>query len=82
MITSGVIAAFAVGLIVLCIIGKVVSLPVKLFWKLVYNGIIGAILLCIVNFFGLGIEITFVKALIAGFFGIPGVLAIIILHLL
>lgn len=82
MLTSGVIAAFAVGLIVLCIIGKVVSLPVRLFWKLIYNGIIGAILLCIVNFFGLGIEITFLKALIAGFFGIPGVLAIIIVHLL
>ncbi len=82
MLTSGVIAAFAVGLIVLCIIGKVISLPVRLFWRLVYNGIIGAILLCIVNFFGLGIEITFFKALIAGFFGIPGVLAIIIVHLL
>ncbi len=82
MLTSGVIAAFAVGLIVLCIIGKVVSLPVRLFWKLIYNGIIGAILLCIVNFFGLGIEITFLKALVAGFFGIPGVLAIIIVHLL
>lgn len=78
MIEMSLVAAFAVGLIVLCIIGKVVSLPIKLFWKLIYNSIVGAVMLCIINFFGLGIEINFVKALIAGFFGIPGVLAIIL----
>lgn len=78
MIEMSLVAAFAVGLIVLCIIGKVVSLPIKLFWKLIYNSIVGAVMLCIINFFGLGIEINFFKALIAGFFGIPGVLAIIL----
>ena len=57
-------------------------MPLKLFWRLIYNSIVGALMLCIVNFFGLGINITFVKALIAGVFGIPGVLAIVIVHFL
>ena len=82
MLESGVVAAFAIGLLVLCIVGKVVSLPLRLFWRLIYNSIVGALMLCIVNFFGLGIQITFVKALVAGFFGIPGVLVIVIVHFL
>ncbi len=82
MIESSIVAAFAIGLLVLCIVGKVISLPLKLFWRLIYNSIVGALMLCIVNFFGLGINITFVKALIAGVFGIPGVLAIVIVHFL
>ena len=82
MFESSVVAAFAVGLLVLCIVGKVISLPLRLFWRLIYNSIAGALMLCIVNFFGLGIKITFLKALIAGVFGIPGVLGIVIFHFL
>lgn len=70
--------AFIVGLLVLCIIGKVVSLPMRILWKLVSNSIVGAVMLWIVNLFGVGIKITFIKALIAGVFGIPGVVAILL----
>ena len=76
------IVAFAVGLIVLCLIGKIVTLPMKLLWKLITNSIVGAVLLWMVNLFGLGIQITFVKALIAGAFGIPGVIVVIIMSLM
>ena len=82
MFESSVVAPFAVGLLVLCIVGKVISLPLRLFWRLIYNSIVGALMLCIVNCFGLGIKITFLKALIAGVFGIPGVLGIVIFHFL
>lgn len=75
------VVAFAVGLIVLCLIGKVASLPVKLLWKMITNSIVGAVLLWIVNLFGAGIQITFIKALVAGVFGIPGVLAVVLLSL-
>lgn len=82
MVESSVVIAFAVGLLVLCIIGKVVSMPIKLLWKFIQNSVVGALMLCIVNLFGLGIKITIVKALIAGVFGIPGVLAIVIYNYL
>lgn len=75
------VVAFAIGLIVLCLIGKIVSLPVKLLWKMITNSIVGAVLLWIVNLFGAGIQITFIKALVAGVFGIPGVLVVVLLSL-
>ena len=59
------VVAFAIGLIVLCLIGKIVSLPVKLLWKMITNSIVGAVMLWIVNLFGAGIQITFIKALVA-----------------
>ncbi len=75
------VVAFAIGLIVLCLIGKFVSLPVKLLWKMITNSIVGAVMLWIVNLFGAGIQITFIKALVAGVFGIPGVLVVVLLSL-
>ena len=75
------VVAFAVGLIVLCLIGKIVALPLKLLWKMITNRIVGAVLLWVVNLFGAGIQITFLKALIAGLFGIPGVLIVVLMSL-
>jgi inhibitor of the pro-sigma K processing machinery len=46
--------------------------------KLVSNSVVGAFMLFVADFFGLGIEITILKALFAGICGIPGVLIIII----
>ena len=67
-----------ISIVVSIVIAKIMSLPFKIVWKLVSNGIIGAIMLWAVNLFGAGIEITVFKALIAGFFGIPGVVVIFI----
>ena len=75
------VVAFAIGLIVLCLIGKIVSLPLKFLWKMITNSIVGAVMLWIVNLFGAGIQITFIKALVAGVFGIPGVLVVVLLSL-
>lgn len=75
------VVAFAIGLIILCLIGKIVSLPVKLLWKMITNSIVGTVMLWIVNLFGAGIQITFIKALVAGVFGIPGVLVVVLLSL-
>ena len=77
-----IIVSFMVGIIVLFVLMKLLALPLKLLWKLVTNSIIGAFMLWVVNLFGLGIQITFFKALIAGIFGIPGVVVIVIAHFL
>ena len=77
-----IIGSFIVGIIVLFILLRVLSLPFRIVWKLITNSIVGALMLWVVNLFGLGIEITFFKALIAGFFGVPGVLVVVLSHFL
>ena len=77
-----IIGSFIVGIILLFILLRVLSLPFRIVWKLITNSIVGALMLWVVNLFGLGIEITFFKALIAGFFGVPGVLVVVLAHFL
>ena len=73
------IVAFAIGLIVLCLIGKIISLPMKILWKMITNSIVGAVLLWVVNLFGAGVQITFIKARIAGVLGVPGVIIVLLM---
>ena len=73
------VVAFAVGLIVLCLIGKIVSLPMKILWKMITNSVGGAVLLWVVNLFGAGVQITLIKALIAGVLGVPGVIIVLLM---
>ena len=77
-----IIAGIAIGIVVFAILGKLVALPFRILWKLITNSIVGAIILWAINLLGVGIEITFLKALIAGIFGIPGVLLVLIVHYL
>ena len=65
-------------LIILALILKLVALPLHLFWKFITNSIVGAVMLWVVNLFGAGIPIDIVRALIAGVFGIPGVIVILL----
>lgn len=73
---------FLLALVGLFLVVKLFSWPLKILLKLLVNGVLGVILLLIVNFvggnFGLTIGINAVTALIAGFFGIPGVIFLII----
>ena len=71
------LGSLAIGVVILYIIVKLLALPFKLVW----NGIIGAVMLWLANLLGgalfnVTIHITIIKALIAGFFGIPGAAAI------
>ena len=68
----------AIGIIILALILKLVSIPIRLFWKFITNSIIGAIMLWVVNLFGAGVPIDILRALIAGIFGIPGVIVILL----
>ena len=74
MDTQALIAP-VIGVIIIFALIKIISLP---FW-LLKNSIIGAIMLYIFNFIGIfTIKITFIHCLIAGVFGIPGVIALVI----
>ncbi|MBR5163338.1 MAG: pro-sigmaK processing inhibitor BofA family protein [Schwartzia sp.] len=78
MAESSVVVSFAVGLLAICLIVRLLKWPVELLLKFVSNSVCGAIMLFIVNLFGAGIEITVLKALLAGVFGIPGVIGLLI----
>ena len=67
---------FIIAMVALFIIVKIFSWPLKLLIKLAINGLLGVLLLTLLNYFGqdfgIFIGINAVTALIAGFFGIPG----------
>ena len=75
----GLVVAFAVGLIEVCLIGKIVSLAMRILWKMITNSVVGAVLLWVVNLFGAGVQITLIKALIAGVLGVPGVIIVLLM---
>ena len=77
-----------IGIVVLVLVIKLLKWPIKI----VINGIIGVVILYVANFIianlGLvGINTNFslainpITALIAGFFGVPGVIVLIIIGL-
>ncbi len=80
------IIGYAIAIMAIVLIGKLISFPVKLIFKLVVNGVIGAVVLTILNFFGgaigISVGINIFSALVAGFFGIPGVIVLILINLL
>ena len=75
MIDFGVISGPLLGIAIIYGLIKLVKLPL---W-LIKNSVVGAIMLYISNFIGLfTIKITFIHALIAGVFGIPGIIVLFI----
>lgn len=76
---------FLIAVICLFSVGKLLAWPIKLLFKLIANAVIGAILILIVNFFGgyfnFSIGLNWITALIAGFFGVPGVIFLILFKL-
>lgn len=79
------ILAGILGIVVLFIIVNLIKAPIKIIIKLIANGVVGVILLYVVNLiganFGIQIGINFVTALISGILGIPGVIALILIQL-
>ena len=69
-------------IVAVIIIAKIFSWPLKLIAKLVANIILGAVLLFVINFFGVNfgliIPINWITALITGLLGIPGAILLII----
>lgn len=76
--TSTIIISFAVGVLAILLLAKLIGLSIGLIIKFLTNSVIGAFMLIIINLFGANLDITILKALFAGIFGIPGVIAILI----
>jgi inhibitor of the pro-sigma K processing machinery len=85
-ITIDVIIAFAIGLALLLLLGKLLITPLKLLMKLLINGVIGGVMLWVLNTFGayIGVMVVInpVTALIAGLLGVPGVIMILLLQVI
>ena len=71
-----------VGLFLLWLVGVIFSRSVKWIKKLLVSGVIGLILLIVINLvglpFGISIPIRPLSAFLAGFFGWPGVIVILL----
>ncbi|MBQ7667807.1 MAG: pro-sigmaK processing inhibitor BofA family protein [Clostridia bacterium] len=80
------IAIFVIAVVVLYLILKVISVPIKILKWVVCNAIVGGIVLFLLNliggYFGLHIDINIISALVTGVLGIPGVILLIILKFL
>ena len=78
MLELHLVIAFAVGLIVLGLLIKLLSIPFRWFWKFITNSIAGALILCVISLFGVPVHINIISALVAGAFGVPGVILIVL----
>lgn len=72
-------------IIVLWIIGRVFSIPIKAILKLVFNSILGGILIFLINLiggsFGFHIGLNIGTSLLVGILGVPGAILLIVLKL-
>ena len=74
------VVGVAAVVVVVAILAKLFSLPFKLIKFILTNGILGAVIILLLNFVGIGIELNLINALIAGVFGVPGVVVLLVLH--
>ncbi|KHO61535.1 SigmaK-factor processing regulatory BofA [Thermoanaerobacter sp. YS13] len=83
-IEYNIIIAYLIGLFLLYFLGWLLIVPRKFLLRIIINGIIGGLILFIINLLGksigLYIAINPVTALVAGFLGIPGIILLIILQ--
>ena len=80
------IAAFAVGMALICLVGYLLLVPRKFIWRLLAGGIFGALTLILVNLigmpFGFSVSVNPFTAMAVGFLGLPGAILVIALQLL
>lgn len=81
-----VILFFALGLILLYFTGWLLLAPLKIILKLIISGLIGGCVLFLLNLFGgifsVNIAINPLSALIAGYFGLPGIVLLLVLKII
>ena len=81
-----VVLFFALGLILLYFTGWLLLAPLKFIMKLLVSGLLGGLMLVIINLIGgifsVTIAINPLSAVIAGYFGIPGIILLLLLKLI
>ena len=80
------VLSFAIGLVLLCLIGYLLLVPMRLMWRLLAGGVMGALALGLVNLLGgllgFSVEINPFTAMAVGFLGLPGAALVVALRLL
>ncbi|MBP1765446.1 MAG: pro-sigmaK processing inhibitor BofA [Firmicutes bacterium] len=80
-----VILAYLAGIILIYFIGRMFLMPIRLVFRLIYNGLIGGVMLWILNYvgayFSFTVPINAFSALVAGFLGLPGVVLVVLYKL-
>ena len=80
-----IIIAYAVGILLILLLGRILVIPLKIVLKLVYNGLIGGLVLWLVNLIGspmgFSLPITVWTALLVGLLGLPGVALLIVYYM-
>ncbi len=86
MIDSNSAIAYVIGILLVALVCFILTKPVKWIVKLVLNGLLGGIMLIIINAvggsIGLSIPINPVSALISGILGFPGVILLVLIGLI
>ena len=81
-----VIIFFALGLVLLYLSGWLLLAPLKFILKLVLSGLLGGVLLLVINLIGglfsVTIAINPLSAVVAGYFGVPGIILLFVLKLI
>ena len=81
-----VVLFFALGLVLLYLTGWLLLAPLKFIMKLLVNGLLGGLLLLVINliggFFSVTIAINPLSAVIAGYFGLPGIVLLLLIKLI
>ena len=81
-----VILFFALGLVLLYFTGWLLLAPLKIILKLILSGLLGGLLLLMINLIGgifsVTIAINPLSAIIAGYFGLPGIILLFLLKLI
>lgn len=87
MITWNLVFSFALGLLLLYLLGWLLLVPMRFLWRMLAGGVLGGLLLWICNQFGgmwgMYIPLNPLTVMLAGCLGIPGVaLSAAIMYLL
>lgn len=79
----GILGAI-IGILLLYVIGKALGVSMSILKTLLINGISGAIILLLFNLvgglFGLNLDLNFLNAVVAGIFGIPGIIVLLLIQ--
>lgn len=79
------IGTFVICIVLLFVLGKIFIWPLKNILKLVFNSILGGILIYIINIIGMSfnfhIGLNLVTAIFVGFLGVPGAILLVVLKI-
>ena len=80
------IGTFVICIILLFVLGKIFIWPLKNILKLVFNSILGGILIYVINIIGMSfnfhIGLNLVTAIFVGLLGVPGAILLVVLKII